>query len=96
MVINRQTKCYDSNSFIPFCCSLYGTNRCPLTVQLLQSLKQKSIPHQFKNLDQDNSSQEYYQLMEQQNLTGDNRIPKVYVKGQVLTRPSVQEIQAIR
>ncbi|PSF34516.1 hypothetical protein C7H19_19005 [Aphanothece hegewaldii CCALA 016] len=75
---------------------VYGTTNCPLTMSLLQELRQQKIPHQFKNIEQSSIAEEYYKLMQQTNLVSDTRIPKVMIQGRVLTRPSVAEITAIQ
>ena len=75
---------------------VYGTTTCPLTVGLIQELKQQKIPFQFKNIEQINIANEYLQLMQRSNLIGDSRIPKVYVKGRVFIRPSVAQIRAVQ
>lgn len=88
---NVQPRASQSSSLI-----VYGTTSCPLTMRLLQELKQQKISYQFKNLEQSSLAAEYARLMQQNNLTEDTRIPKVYLQGRVLTRPSVAEIKAIQ
>lgn len=76
--------------------TVYGTTRCPLTMRLIGELKAQKIAYQFHDLDRQDYLEEYYQLVRRNNLTADTRIPKVYFKGRFLTRPSVEEIKALR
>ncbi len=74
---------------------VYGRTSCGITTRMMQDLKARKIPYQFKNIDTPTARQEIYQLLIQGNLKVNSiPLPVVYVNGKVLLRPSVEQVLA--
>ena len=75
---------------------VYGSTTCTLTMGLLRKLKQDKVAYQFKNIDEAATNREFWQILNQAGIKGSIDLPVVYIRGRVLVRPSVQQIQSIQ
>ena len=77
-----------SNSVI-----VYGNPRCGWTNSLIQQLKARKIPYQFRNLDVQSIQTEWYQVLIKNGITdGVIDLPVVLVNSKLFIRPSIEQV----
>ncbi|ELS49292.1 hypothetical protein C789_908 [Microcystis aeruginosa FACHB-905 = DIANCHI905] len=77
---------------------VYGNPRCGWTNNLIQELKAKKIPYQFKNLDVKSVRDEWNRILEKNGVPDGSpvKLPVVLVNNKVLMRPSIEQVIAQR
>jgi len=71
---------------------VYGNIRCGWTNQMIQDLKARKIPYQFKNLDVQSIRDEWNQIMGKNGVPGGTpiKLPVVLVSDKLFMRPSIE------
>ncbi|GCL56725.1 glutaredoxin [Microcystis aeruginosa NIES-3806] len=77
---------------------VYGNPRCGWTNKLIQELKAKKIPYQFKNLDIQSIRDEWNRILEKNGVPDGSpvKLPVVLVNNKVFMRPSIEQVIAQR
>ena len=77
---------------------VYGNPRCGWTNRLIQELKARKIPYQFKNLDVQSIRNEWNQILAKNGVPDGASInlPVVLVNEKVFMRPSIEQVIAQR
>lgn len=77
---------------------VYGNPRCGWTNNLIQELKARKIPYQFRNLDVQSVRDEWNRILEKNGVPDGSpvNLPVVLVNNKVLMRPSIEQVIAQR
>ncbi|MDB9490636.1 hypothetical protein PN478_08890 [Dolichospermum circinale CS-534/05] len=78
--------------------TVYGRTNCTVTNNLINELKVRKIPYQFKNVNVQEVVEELFQLEFEEgvsNKVSHSRMPLVYVKGKLLAAPNGIKIQQV-
>lgn len=81
-----------NSSIIPI--FVYGRQQCGWTTKMMRELTQQNVPFIFRDIDDKSLRSELQQVLVQGGITGRYPLPLVYARGQVMLRPSMEQVKA--